>query len=86
MNAEDYRREYNRMVSEINRQISELEKIDPESVALKRYRNYFQPVTTISPNYRMMRKLYSVAKSVIRSNQLSPEADCSHRQYERINK
>ena len=74
MNAEDYRKEYNRMVREISRQISKLEKIDPESVALERYRNYFQPVTTRNPNYRTMQKLYSAAKSVIRSNQLSPES------------
>ena len=71
MKSEDYRREYNKMVTEINKQIRKLEKADPESISLERYRNYFQKVTTKNPNYRTMQKLYSKAKKLLTSNELS---------------
>lgn len=73
MKSEDYRREYNKMVTEINNQLRRLEKADPESVSLERYRNYFQKVTTKNPNYRTIQKLYSSAKRLLRSNELSVE-------------
>lgn len=74
MKSEDYRKAYNQMVTEINRQIRKLEKADPESVSLERYRNYFQKVTTRNPNYRTIQKLYSTAKRVLKSGELSIEA------------
>lgn len=74
MKSEDYRKAYNKMVTDINRQIKRLEKADPESVSLERYRNYFQKVTTKNPNYRTMQKLYSKAKKVLTSGELSVEA------------
>lgn len=73
MKSEDYRREYNKMVTEINNQLRRLEKADPESVSLERHRNYFQKVTTKNPNYRTIQKLYSSAKRLLRSNELSVE-------------
>ena len=74
MKANDYKREYNRMVREIERQLNKLEKADPESISLERYRNYFQPVTSSNPNYRMIQKLYSSAKRMLQSGQLSVES------------
>lgn len=74
MKSEDYRKAYNKMVTDINRQIRKLEKADPESVSLERYRNYFQKVTTRNPNYRTIQKLYSTAKRVLSSGELSVEA------------
>lgn len=74
MNRNDYKNQYNQMVKEINRQIRRLEKADPESVTLERYRNYYQPVTSKNPDYRMIRKLYSSAKKLLSSNELSLES------------
>ena len=74
MTGEDYRKKYNEMVNIINKQIAKLEKADPESVTLERYRGYFQKVTTRNPNYSTIRKLYSSAKKLIKSGQLSLEA------------
>lgn len=74
MKSEDYRKAYNKMVTDINRQIRRLEKADPESVSLERYRNFFQKVTTKNPNYRTIQKLYSRAKKVLSSGELSVES------------
>lgn len=74
MKSEDYRKEYNKMVTDINRQIRRLEKADPESVSLEHYRNYFQKVTTKNPNLRTIQKLYTSAKRLLKSGELSVEA------------
>lgn len=73
MKSEDYRKSYNKMVTEINRQIKKLEKADPDSVTLERYRNYFQKVTTKNPHYDTMRTLYRDAKKLLESGSLSLE-------------
>ena len=74
MKSEDYRKEYNKLVNDINRQIRKLEKADPESVSLERYRNYYQKVTTKNPNYRTIQKLYRSAKQLLKSGELSVES------------
>ena len=71
MKSEDYREKYNEMVTEINRQLKLLEKADPESVSLERYRKYFRKVTTKKPNYRKIQTMYSRAKKLLASNELS---------------
>lgn len=74
MKTSDYKREYNKMVTAINRQLKRLEKADPESVALERYRNFFQRETSRKPDYNTIRAQYSKAKKVLTSGQLSVEA------------
>ena len=74
MNANDYKREYNRMVNEINDMLDVLSQTDPESVALEKYRNYYQPITSDPPNFNTVRTMYSSAKKLIQSNQLSLES------------
>ena len=96
MNSEDYRREYNKMVEEIQKQLKELKKLDPDSVTLDRYRRRFQKVTTKSPHFRTIQKQYMKAKKILSSNELSKESqerakanaiETLHRQgYDFINK
>lgn len=74
MKSEDYRKKYNEMVTDINRQLKLLEKADPESISLERYRNYFRKVTTKNPNYRKIQTLYSKAKKLLSSKELSLES------------
>ena len=74
MTKNDYKAKYNDMVKEINKQIRKLEKADPESVALERYRNYYKPVTSKDPNYNTIRKLYKSARDLLKSNELSLES------------
>ena len=74
MKSEDYRRKYNEMVTEINRQLKLLEKADPDSISLERYRNYFRKSTAKNPNFRKIQTLYSRAKKLLSSNELSLES------------
>lgn len=74
MKAEDYRKKYNIMVTDINKKLKTLAKNDPESITLERYKNVFRKVTTKNPNYNTIRKLYSSAKNLLESGSLSLEA------------
>ena len=69
--ANRLRDEYNKMVDLINKQLKRLEKADPDAVSIGRYRNYFQKVTSNRPNYRTMQKMYSSAKRLLDSGELS---------------
>lgn len=70
---EKLKAKYNEAVKEINRQIKALAKVDPDSVALERYRNYFRPVTSKRPDYETVRGMYKRAKQVLESGELSIE-------------
>ena len=69
--SEKLRLKYNSIVSEINKQIKKLEKVDGESVTLDRYRNYFKKVNTKNPNLKTMQKLLKSAENVLSSGVLS---------------
>lgn len=96
MKAEDYRRQYNIMVTDINKKLKALAKNDPESITLERYRNVFRKVSTKKPNFNTIRKMYTSAKNLLESGALSLEAqersianaiDTLHREgYEFINR
>lgn len=70
---EKMKAKYNEAVKEINRQIKALAKVDPDSVALERYRNYFRPVTSKRPDYKTVQGMYKRAQQVLDSGVLSLE-------------
>ena len=72
--TESIRKEYNRMVGTISKQIKALEKADADTPALSRWRNYFKKVTTPNPNRRTITKLRNQARNLIDSGQLSLES------------
>ena len=72
--TESIRKEYNRMVGTIGKQIKALEKADADTPALSRWRNYFQKVTTTNPNRRTITRLRNEARRVLESGQLSIES------------
>ena len=72
--TESIRKEYNRMVGQISKQIKALEAHDPDTPALARYRGYFQKVTTPNPNRTTITKLRNKARGILESGELSIES------------
>lgn len=65
--------QYNEYLQKVNEDLERLEELDPDSVALDRWRGYFQPITTEEPNYRWLQKAVSQIRKVSESGMLSPE-------------
>lgn len=65
------RDEYNELVKEINRKLRALEKADPDTPTLSRWRGYFQKITSDSPNYTQTRTMLKDARDLLKSDQLS---------------
>lgn len=59
--------EYNYYAKMINKNLSKLAKEMPESRALERYRGEFEPITSDSPNKRMVSKLAKQARDIYKS-------------------
>lgn len=71
---EGVRQEYNQYVEEINQQIAELEREMPESIAIDRWRGYFEPIDDPTLDYNTMRRMRAKARDVLQSGQLSVES------------
>lgn len=65
--------QYDEYLQKVNEDLERLEELDPDSVALDRWRGYFQPITTEEPNYRWLQKAVSQIRKVSESGMLSPE-------------
>lgn len=63
--------EYNYYRKMINKNLDKLEKVSPDSVALERWRGYFQEITTAKPNARALSKLTKQARDLYKSGQTS---------------
>ena len=72
-NSEGLRQEYNAAVREINKALRRIEKSDPDSITLERYKGYFKAVTTKNPDYRTMQKMTKQARDLLKSGTLSLE-------------
>jgi hypothetical protein len=65
--------EYNRNVREINRNLEELERADPDSVALERYKGEFWEIHDPNYSYNALRAQNKKAKEVLSSGAVSVE-------------
>jgi len=65
--------EYNMNVGKIQKALKALEKADPESVTLDRYKGFFRKSTSKQPNYNTIRAMNKKAKEVLNSGVLSLE-------------
>ena len=68
---EQIRNEYNRITKEINKNLAEIEKKRPDSIALERYRGYFEPIEETDLNYNTMRRMLKQARQVYESGETS---------------
>ena len=66
--------EYNYYRKMINKNLDKLEKVSPDSVALERWRGYFQEVTTENPNAKALSSLTKQARDLYKSGQTSVKA------------
>ena len=69
----DIQNEYNKLVTKINRQLKQLEKHDPDSPTLSRWRGYFKKSDTIRPNMGTITNMRNAAQELLDSGQLSVE-------------
>lgn len=65
------RNEYNRITKEINKNLAEIEKKRPESIALDRYRGKFAPIDDPDLDYNTMRAMLKQVRQVYESGQTS---------------
>ena len=63
--------DYNYYVDEINRSLDEIERADPDSIALDKYRGYFEKLEDQNLDYNTMRRMRASARNVLESGQVS---------------
>lgn len=73
--SEDIQKEFNKLVGKINRQLKILEKHDPDTPALKRWRGYFQKSTSKRPHKATITQQRNQARELLESGQLSIEGN-----------
>lgn len=71
--SDDIQKEYNALVRKINRQLRQLEKHDPDTPTLGRWRGYFKMSTAKRPNKETITKMRNAAQELLDSGQLSVE-------------
>lgn len=70
---ENVMKEYNDYVAKINENLREIERNDPDSIALDKWRGFFEPIDNPSLDYNTMRKMKSMARNVYESGAVSLE-------------
>lgn len=66
--------EYNDYVRRINENMDQIEKDQPDSIALERYRGYFREIKDKNLDYRTMQRMRKQAREVYESGQTSLDA------------
>lgn len=63
--------DYNYYVDEINRSLEQIEREDPDSIALDKYQGYFERLEDPNLDYNTMRRMRATARNVWESGQVS---------------
>ena len=71
---ENVRRQYNEYVEKINKNLEEIEREQPDSIALERYKGYFEKMDRSDLDYNTMRRMLKTAREVYERGQTSLDA------------